>query len=150
MGEQPHPWPLLQDQDGKSRHRNLFHHFWRDQTMSSPPALPSIGGSAYDGLRLVRATRFRLSHHVGTRRAAWQLRPSHWPHDYARLSRYGVIRIDRPSTCWTKTTTNSHRPALSLDGSSWSRPCIRHPLGQRMLPGDVVHFEPYLSLSFHG
>ena len=21
MGEQPHPWPLLQDQDGKSRHR---------------------------------------------------------------------------------------------------------------------------------
>ena len=23
MGEQPHPWPLLQDRDGKSRHRTI-------------------------------------------------------------------------------------------------------------------------------
>jgi len=54
----------------------------------------------------------------------------------------------RPSYLWTITTTNSHRPALWLDGSSWSRPCIRHPLGQRMLPGDVVHFlNLHLSLS---
>src|ERR1700757_2197405 len=53
MGEQPHPWPLLQDQDGKSRHRNLIRNFFRDQTMSSPPAL-SIGGSAYDGKDLSR------------------------------------------------------------------------------------------------
>jgi len=36
MGEQPHPWPLLQDQDGKSRHRNLIRNFFRGQTMSSP------------------------------------------------------------------------------------------------------------------
>src|SRR6267143_7035736 len=50
MGEQPHPWPLLQDQDGKSRHRNLIGNFFPDQTMSSPPALSSIGGSAYDGV----------------------------------------------------------------------------------------------------
>src|SRR5579863_3719696 len=78
MGEQPHPWPLLQDQDGKSRHRNLIEYFYSDQTMSSPPALPSIGGSAYDGLAfwgrsscIVTARR--------TCRVERRPKPSHWP-----------------------------------------------------------------------
>src|SRR5437016_9358998 len=62
MGEQPHPWPLLQDQDGKSRHRNLIRNFFRGQTMSSP--FCTSKGSACDA-QVLNAHPSRLSHHVG-------------------------------------------------------------------------------------
>ena len=70
---------------------------------------------------------------------------------FARLSRYGVIRFDRAST----VTDKNHNPTWT--GPPYGRtarsrvaPVASAFFRQRMLPEDVGHFEPCLSLSFHG
>jgi hypothetical protein len=97
MGEQPHPWPLLQDQDGKSRHRNLIRNFFRDQTMSSPPALSfDLGGRRMmTGTFRGRTICVPPRRNAAGRAAALAISLAA---KFARLSRYGVIRFDRPST----------------------------------------------------
>src|ERR1022692_441063 len=96
MGEQPHPWPLLQDQDGKSRHRNLIGNFFPDQTMSSPPRTPFRvdGGGRRMMVGLSEATRL-LSRHVGRAVSSGGLSHLIAPQNICALSRYGVIRFDR-------------------------------------------------------
>jgi hypothetical protein len=90
------------------------------------PRTSSIGGSAYDGAAfcgrpscVVTARR-----NVPRRTAAWAI--SLRRRYFCALSRYGVIRFDRPSTRWTKTTTRQRqaRPMAGLPVAVL-RPCIR-------------------------
>jgi hypothetical protein len=155
MGEQPHPWPLLQDQDGKSRHRNLIRNFFRDQTMSSPPRTPfrADGGGRRMMVELSESLSFFRCHDTSDvpRRAttrAISLRRRYSARSVVTGS-YGLIDPptfdgQKPQLPWNRPSPMAGRPLVRCAR------CIRQLSSACAAGRCSVHSNLCLSLSFHG
>ena len=112
------------------------------------PRTSSVGGSAYDGLAFLRPLELYCHGTSDVPRRVASKAISLAADYSAHLSRYGVIRFDRTSTLTDKNHNLAWTgpPYGRTARSSVAPVCIRHPFGQRLLPEDVVHFEPISSV----